>query len=112
MLSAINWNDCPRCTGICSNAAPQRLHEVDRAARHGPALFWLRRHAGLFGLKMCHQRLLITIPEGGGIEGRELAVENVRSEPEQLRRRRQLRDVGETVLGVAHFMLIAQGCPD
>jgi hypothetical protein len=40
----------------------------------------------------------------GGVEGLQLAVENVLGEPEQLGRRAELRNVGEIVLAVAHLI--------
>jgi hypothetical protein len=51
-----------------------------------------------------HQGLLVAVPEAGGVEGLQLAVENVLGEPEQLGRQAELRNVGEIVLGIAHFI--------
>jgi hypothetical protein len=93
---------------ICRNTAPQRLHKIDRPG-HRPALFWLRRAAGLLNLQVRHQRLLIAVPESGGIEGRELAVENMFGKPEQFGCQCQLRDLSKTVFPIAHLRLIAQG---
>ena len=53
---------------------------------------------------MRHQGLLVAIPEAGGIEGLQLAVENLRGKPEHVGRRGQLRNVGEIVLAVAHLI--------
>ena len=56
------------CLGLVvrRNTAPQRLHEIDGAAGHGPTLFRLRRHVGLLGLEVRHQGLLIAVPETRG----------------------------------------------
>jgi hypothetical protein len=93
---------------LLGDAPPQRLHEVDGPAGHGKALLGLRRQAGLPGLKVRQQGLLIAVPEGRRIEGAGLAVENVRGEPEQLGRRRQVWYLVEIILGIAHLIRIAQ----
>jgi hypothetical protein len=50
-----------------------------------------RQHAGLLCLE--GQGLLIPVPECGEIEGLQLAAKNVFGKSEQLRRRRQFRNV-------------------
>ena len=89
---------------VYRDAAPQRLHEIDGAARDGPARFRRWWHAGLLGVEMRHQGLLIAVAEAGRIEGGQLAVENLRRKPEQFGRRRQVRNVREIVLRIANFV--------
>src|SRR5579862_5233012 len=82
------------CLGLAvrGNTAPQCLHEIDGPARHRPARFRLRRHPGLLGLEVRDQRLLIAVTECGGIESRELAVENMFGKTKQFRCGCQLWD--------------------
>ena len=61
-----------------------------------------------FACEMRHQGFLIAVAETGGIEGPQLAVENMRGKPEHLGRRSQLRNVGKIVRGTAHLIRVTQ----
>jgi len=88
---------------VLRDAAAQRLDEIDGPAGHGKTLLGLRQ-PGLLGPQVRQQGLLIAVAETRRREARGLAVENVRGEPEQLGRRRQVRYLAEIVLGVAHLI--------
>jgi len=53
---------------VLGDAAAQRLHEIDHPARRGNRRLALLYDAGLFGLQMRKQRLLVTVPKAHGIE--------------------------------------------
>src|SRR5580704_19111544 len=93
---------------VLAEAAAQRLDEIDGPTGHGKTLHGLRRQAGLLGPQVRQQGLLIAVAETRRREARGLAVENVRGEPEQLGRRRQVRYLAEIVPRMAHLIGIVQ----
>jgi len=72
-------------------ATAQRLHEIDHPPRRGKRLLALWHGAGLFGLQVRAQRLLVAIAEGEGVEIGGLAVDNMPGEREQVRRKGEVQ---------------------
>ena len=77
---------------ILGDAAAQRLHEIDHPPRRDKCLLALLHGAGLLGLEVREQRLLVAVPKDCGVEIAGLAVDNMLlGEREHLRRKSELR---------------------
>src|SRR5438105_9234931 len=63
--------------GVLGDAAAQCLHEIDHPVRRGKGLPALWNGAGLLGLQMRQQCLLVAVAEGRGVKLAGLAVENL-----------------------------------
>src|SRR5262245_28922420 len=77
--------------GVLGDAAAQCLHEIDHPVRRGKGLPALWNGAGLLGVEMRQQRLLVAISEVRGVELAGLAVENMLGQREHVRRNGDLR---------------------
>src|SRR5262249_61583016 len=53
---------------VLGDAATQCLHEIDHPMRRGKGLLALWNGAGLLGLQMRQQGLLVAVPEGRGVK--------------------------------------------
>jgi hypothetical protein len=62
---------------VLLNASPQRVYEIDHPTWRRGVWLLLGDDAGLFGLEVGDERLLVTVAEGCGTEIAGLAVENV-----------------------------------
>src|ERR1700720_4799633 len=89
---------CPR---RCSGATP---HEIYDPMGRGKRPFALWNSAGLLGLEVREQRLLIAIPEGQGVEIGCLAVKNMLGQCEHVRRDGEVRQIAEVIIGFAHLI--------
>jgi hypothetical protein len=76
---------------VLGDAAAQRLHEIDHPVRRGKPRLALLHGAGLFGLQVREQRLLVAVAEGQAVEIGGLAVDNMPSERQQVRRDGEVR---------------------
>src|SRR5260370_19970164 len=76
--------------------------------RRGKGLLALLNRAGLLGLKVRQQRLLVAVPEGRGVKFCGLAVENVLGKLAHVGRNGEVRQVAEVILGLAHLIGVAQ----
>src|SRR5947199_10744570 len=63
--------------GVLGDAAAQCLHEIDHPVRRGKGLPAPWNGAGLLGLQMRQQCLLVAVPEGRGVKLASLAVETM-----------------------------------
>src|SRR5260221_5934859 len=86
---------------VLGDAAAQRLHEIDHPMGRGERRLALRNGAGLLGLEVREQGLLVTVSEGQGVKLCRLALENMLGEREHVRRNGQLRQIAEVILGLA-----------
>src|SRR5262249_44190708 len=93
---------------ILGEAAAQRLHEIDHPPRRGKRWLALWNGTGLLGPEVREQRLLVAVPERRGGEIAGLAVHNMLSQREHLRRNGQLREIAEVLLGLADLIGGAQ----
>src|SRR2546429_5175485 len=94
--------------GVLGDAAAQCLHEIDHPVRRGKGLPALWNGAGLLGLQMRQQCLLVAVPEGRGVKLAGLAVENMFGQREHVRRNGEVGQVAEVILGLAHLIGVAQ----
>src|SRR5258708_74789 len=76
--------------------------------RRGKGLLALLNDAGLLGLEVRQQRLLVAVPEGRGVKFCGLAVENVLGKLAHVRRNGEVRQVAEIILGLADLIGVAQ----
>ena len=79
---------CRDASLILRDAPPQRLHEVDEPARRRKGRLLLADGARLFRLEVSQQRLFVSVPESDGVEGSNLAVDDVLGKLEQVGRER------------------------
>src|SRR6516225_5534592 len=102
----------PRPVLICAArrlcAAAQCLHEIDHPLRRGKGLPALWNGAGLLGLQMRQQCLLVAVAEGRGVKLAGLAVENMLGQREHVRRNGEVGQVAEVILGLAHLIGVAK----
>src|SRR6516225_1276119 len=94
--------------GVLGDAAAQCLHEIDHLLRRGKGLLALWNGAGLLGLQMRQQGLLVAVPEARGLKLAGLAVENMLGQREHVRRNGEVGQVAEVILGLAHLIGVAQ----
>jgi hypothetical protein len=69
----------------------------------------LRRFGILDGMR--EQRLLVTVPEGCGVELSGLGVENMLRQREHVRRNGEVRQIAEVILGLTDLIGVAQRVP-
>src|SRR5262249_8994683 len=93
---------------VLGDAAAQCLHEIDHPVRRGKGLPALWNGAGLLGLQMRQQCLLVAVPEGRRIKLAGLAVENMLGQREHVRRNGEGGQVAEVILRLAHLIGVAQ----
>src|SRR5207245_9523210 len=74
----------------------------------GKGLPALWNGAGLLGLQMRQQCLLVAVPEARGVKLAGLAVENMLGQREHVRRNGEVGKVEEGILGLAHLIGLAQ----
>src|SRR5262249_41831859 len=86
-------------------AAPFALTGAHVGRKGLPALW---NGAGLLGLQMREQCLLVAVAEGRGVKLAGLAVENMLGQREHVRRNGEVGQVAEVILGLAHLIGVAQ----
>src|SRR6516164_5839619 len=93
---------------VFGDAAAQCLHEIDHPVRRGKGLPALWNGAGLLGLQMRQQCLLVAVAEGRRVKLAGLADENMLGEPEHVRSNGEVRKAAKIMLGLAHLIVVAQ----
>src|SRR5260370_42524245 len=85
-----------------------RVHKLFTMHCRGKGLPALWNGAGLLGLQMRQQCLLVAVPDGRGAKLASLAVENMLGQREHVRRNGELGQVAEVIVGLAHLIGVAQ----